>query len=330
VKKYQGNKKIRTFSCWEQFLCISFGQLTHRESLRDIVVCLQSHKKILYHLGFRSYISRSTVADANERRDWRIYRDLAQILIKEARKLYVNDSDFNLDIDNTIYALDASTIDLCLNIFKWAKFRKAKGAVKLHTLIDLRGNIPTFIDITDGKVHDVNVLDVLEIEKGAYYIMDKAYVDYSRLKRINDAGAFFITRAKKNMKWNRLYSNQADKTTGVRCDQVIKLTGHNASENYPDKLRRVKYYDKETDQYYVFLTNSFNIEARLVADLYKNRWQVEIFFKWVKQHLKIKVFWGRSRNAVKTQIWIAVCTYVLVGIMKRKLKLDKSLYGECQ
>ena len=326
VKKYNGNYRYRTLTCWEQFLAMSFGQITFRDSFRSIITCLHSQKQKLYHLWFKSLVARKTLLDANEKRDWRIYQDFAHILIAQARKLYFNDNEFSLDLKNTVYALDASTIDLCLNVFKWAKFKKTKGAVKLHTLIDLQGNIPTFIHISDGTVHDVNVLDILDFEPGAFYIMDKGYLDFKRLYDIHKASAFFLIRAKYNTRWKRLYSRPVDKSTGVICDQVIQLTGVNSSKAYPEKLRRIKYYDKENKQYYVFLTNNFLLDAKLIADLYKARWQVELFFKWIKQHLKIKVFWGESSNAVKTQIWIAICTYLLVAIMKKKLKLKQSLY----
>jgi hypothetical protein len=325
VNKYQGNKGVRGFSCWQQFLCMSFGQLTHRESLRDVVICLNAQESRLYHLGFGSKVSKSTLASSNENRNWRIYRDLAQILIREARKLYLNNEEFDLSVDNTIYALDSTTIDLCLNIFKWAKFRKKKGAIKLHTLLDLRGNIPTFIEITNGKVNDMNILDLIEFEVGAFYIMDRGYLDYGRLYKIYLSSAFFVIRAKKNLQFERIYSRKVDKQSEVKCDQIIRFTGFYAHKNYPDKLRRIKYYDKESKKYYVFLTNNFILEAKVIADLYKHRWQIEIFFKWIKQHLKIKSFWGESRNAVCVQIWIAVCTYVLVAILKKKLMTKRSL-----
>lgn len=326
VEKYQGNKRVREFTCWQQFLCMSFGQLTHRESLSDTVVCLNAHESRLYHLGFGSKIAKTTLARVNENRDWRIYHDLAQILIQEARKLYLDDSSFNLDLDSTVYALDSSTIDLCLNIFQWAKFRKKKGAIKLHTLLDLRGNIPTFIEITDGKVNDVNILDLIEFEAGAFYVMDRGYLDYERLYKIQLSAAFFVTRAKKNMSFKRLYSRKVDKQSGVRCDQIIRFTGFYAHKDYPAKLRRIKYYDEEFKKHYVFLTNNFTIEAKMIANLYKHRWQIETFFKWIKQHLKIKSFWGTSRNAVHTQIWITVCAYVLVAIVRKRLEIKRSLY----
>lgn len=326
VNKYKGNNRVRDFTCWDQLLAMMFGQITFRESLRSIVVCLNAQKDKLYHLGFRKNVMKTTLLRANEKRNWKIYQNFAQVLIKEARELYVGDNEFISEIDGTVYALDASTIDLCLNVFKWAKFRKKKGAIKLHTVIDLQGNIPTFIHITDGKVHDVNVLDIMEIEAKAYYIVDKGYLDFERLYKIHKASAFFIIRAKRNTQWKRVYSNKVDQSTGIRCDQTIKLTGLKPSKKYPEKLRRIKYYDENQKKYYVFLTNNFELEAKMIADLYKQRWQIELFFKWIKQHLKVKVFWGESENAVKTQVWIAICTYVLVAIMKKKLQLKQSLY----
>lgn len=327
VKKYKGDYWVKQFTCWEQFLSLSFGQLTHRESLRDIIVCLESQKEKLYHLGFASLkINRSTLSDANNQRDWRIYRGLAQLLIAEARKIYFDDNEFKLELKGTFYALDSSTIELCLNLFKWAKFVKTKSAVKLHLLLDLKGNIPTFFCITDAKTHDVRFLDEIIFEAGAYYIMDRGYLDYERLFKINSSGAFFITRAKSNLSFERLYSNEVKKELGIKCDQIIKFSNFYAIKKYPEKLRRIKYFDKETNKYYVFLTNDFNIEAKTIADLYKYRWQIELFFKWIKQHLKIRAFWGYSANAVKTQICIAICTYLLVAIIKKKLKIKRNLY----
>jgi IS4 transposase len=277
-------------------------------------------------LGLKKIVVHSSLTRANENRDWRIWADFAQYLIKTARPLYLEDNDFTLDLDNTVYALDSSTIDLCLNVFKWAKFRKKKAAVKIHTMIDLRGNIPVFLEITDGKVHDVNILDQIDFEPGAFYIIDKGYYDFERLQKINQSKAFYVIRAKKNMKSKRLYSSQIDKSTGLRCDQTIKLTGNKTSVVYPEKLRRIKFYDKDKPKIYTFLTNNFEVDALDITKLYKNRWQIELFFKWIKQHLKIKKFWGQSENAVKTQIWIAVCTYLIIAILKKKLNLDKSLY----
>ena len=326
VKKYKGHYRVRSFTCWEQFLSMAFGQLTYRESLRDVVVCLRAQNQKLYHLGFRSQISRPTLARMNEKRDWRIYRDFAQILIQKARGLYCGDKEFNLNLDGACYVIDSSTIELCLNVFKWAKLIKARAAVRLHLMLDLNGNIPAFFHITSGKVHDINFLDMIELETGAYYIMDRGYVDFERLFIIHQLGAFFVTRAKKNFAFRRLYSNKIDKARGIRCDQVIRLSNYQAAKKYPDKLRRIKYFDKETRKYFVFLTNDFNLEAGKIADLYKHRWQIELFFKWIKQHLKIKSFWGYSANAVKTQICIAICSYLVVAIIKKKLNIDRDLY----
>ena len=326
VDKYKGNYKVKTFKCWYQFLCLIFGQLTHRESLRDIVTCLNAHPNKLYHMGIKAAVARSTLSKANEVRDWRIYADIAHYLIKQARSLYTDDIDFSLELDNAVYALDATTIDLCLSVFKWAKFCKNKGAIKLHTLMDMRGSIPVFIHISDGLTHDVNVLDILDFEPGAFYVMDRAYVDFERLYRIDQALSFFITRAKKNFKFRRIYSRPCDKSKDILCDQVIKLTGYYTLKAYPDKLRRIKFFDQQTNRKFVFLTNNFELTAEIICRLYKYRWQIELFFKWIKQHLKIKVFWGESANAVKTQIWIAVLTYVLVAIIKKRLKLERPIY----
>lgn len=326
VARYNGNRNVRSFSCWDQFLCMAFAQLSYRESLRDIECCLRAMKNKLYHAGIRGKVSRSSLADANEKRDWRIYADFAQVLIHMARQLYIDD-DFGVELDQTAYALDASTIDLCLSVFPWARFRKRKAAVKMHTLLDLRGNIPTFISITDGKVHDVNVLDELIPEPGSFYIMDRAYLDFYRLNTLSEYFAFFVIPLKSNTKFRRVYSRKVDKSTGLRCDQTIVLTGIKSSKYYPEKLRRVKFYDAKTTKRFSFLTNNFVVPALSVADLYKCRWQVELFFKWIKQHLRIKAFFGTSLNAVKTQIWIAVSVYVLVAIVKKRLKLeDVTLY----
>ena len=325
VEKYQGDFNVRTFTCLDQFLCMAFAQITYRESLRDIEVCLRSQRKKLYHMGIRGTVSRSTLADANEQRDWRIYAEFAQSLIATARELYSSDT-FIDELDETVYALDSTTIDLCLSVFPWASFRKTKAAVKLHTLLDLRGNIPTFIHISDGKLHDVNALDVLPIEPGAYYVMDRAYLDFERLYSMNQNGAFFVTRAKSNTRWRRIYSRPVDRTTGLICDQTIVVTGIKSSTTYPEKLRRVKYRDPETGKSLVFLTNNYSLPALTIAQLYRSRWQVELFFKWIKQHLRIKRFFGTSENAVKTQVWIAVSVYVLVAIMKKRLNLQESLY----
>jgi Domain of unknown function (DUF4372)/Transposase DDE domain len=326
VDRYGGNKKVRSFTCWNQFLCLCFGQLTHRESLRDIVVCLSADPSKLHHLGIQSKVSRSTFAKANEVRDWRIFADFAGVLIPEARALYAGDEEFALDLDNTVYALDATTIDLCLSVFKWARFRKNKGAVKLHTLLDLRGAIPVFIWITEGKVHEVNVLDVMEFEHGAVYVVDRGYVDFGRLYKIHEARAFFVTRAKSNFQFRRLYSQPVDKGTGLQCDQIVRPAGKNSGADYPEKLRRIKYRDNESGKLYVFLTNNFELPALTIAMLYKHRWRIELFFKWIKQHLKVKVFWGESANAVKTQVWTAICTYLLVAIIKKKMGIDNPLY----
>ena len=325
VKRYRGDHKIKSFTCWDQFLCMAFAQLTFRESLRDIESCLRSLQNKLYHMGFRGKVSRSTLADANENRDWRIYADFAQILIHHARILY-SDDDFGVELKDTVYALDSTTIDLCLSVFPWAIFRKRKGAIKLHTLLDLRGSIPSFIWITHGKYHDVHILDELVPEAGAIYLMDRAYIDFKRLYSIHLSQAFFITRAKSNFKFHRLYSHTVDKSTGLRCDQTIVVSGFYTGKDYPEKLRRIKFYDKEHDRTLVFITNNFTIPAITICLLFKCRWKVEIFFKWIKQHLRIKSFFGTSENAVKTQIWIAISVYVLVAIVKKLLKLDISLY----
>lgn len=324
VARYQGNYKNKGFTCWTQFLVMSFGQLTNRESLRDIVNCLSAHPSKLYHLGIKFAVKKSTLAEANETRNWRIFSDFAQVLLAQAQQLYLDDN-FGLDLPNPVYALDATTINLCLAVFWWAKFRKTKAAVKLHTLLDLRGNLPTFIHISDGKMHDVKILDELVFEAFAIYLMDKGYLDFARLYRLHQAQAFFVTRAKTNLAFTRLKSSKVAKELGLRCDQIIKLTTYKSKKSYPEKLRRVKYYDKEQRKTYVFLTNNFEISAIEIALLYKYRWQIELFFKWIKQHLKIKTFWGESENAVKTQIWIAICNYLLVAIIKKELNIEKSL-----
>ena len=329
VDRYQGNYKVRNFSCFDQFLCMAFAQLTYRESLRDIECCLRAFHKKLYHMGIRGKVSKSTLADANENRDWRIYSDFAQVLIQHARQLYVDD-DFGLQLKETVYALDATIIDLCLSVFPWARFRKRKGAIKLHTLLDLRGSIPSFIAITHGKVHEVNILDELIPEAGAIYIMDRAYLDFERLYTLHENSAFFIVREKSNACLRRLYSMPVDKSIGIQCDQVVVPTGFYSRQHYPDKFRRVTYFDKEQNKKLTFLTNQFALPAITVADIYRCRWQVELFFKWIKQHLRIKAFYGTSENAVKTQIWIAISVYVLVAIMKKKLKIELSLYTMLQ
>ena len=325
VAKYPGRYPTLTFSHLDQFLCMAFAQLTYRESLRDIETCLRAHEAKLYHLGIRGGIARSTLADANENRDWRIYQDFALSLIQTARKLYAEDS-FGLELTHTVYALDSTTIDLCLALFPWARFRKRKGAVKLHTLLDLRGNIPTFIHISDGKLHDVNILDQIIFEAGSFYVMDRGYIDFARLHALHLTQAFFVTRAKSNLQYRRVYSHPVDKATGLRCDQTIMLTGPRPSQGYPIHLRRVKFYDAKHDKLLVFLTNNFDLPALTIAELYRCRWQVELFFKWIKQHLRIKAFFGTSENSVKTQVWIAIAVYVLVAILKKRLKSMASLY----
>ncbi len=325
VERYDGNYKMKSFSCWDQFLCMAFAQLTFRESLRDIQACLRAAQSKLYHLGIRGKVSRNTLAHANQTRDWRIYADFAQILIAEARRLYAADS-FGIELEHAVYALDSTTIDLCLSLFPWATFRKRKGALKLHTLLDLRGNIPSVIIVTPGSVHDVNILDELIIEAGALYILDRGYLDFARLYRIHQRGAFFVTRAKVTLSRRRLYSRTVDKSTGIQCDQIIVLKGYYARKDYPDKLRRIRYFDATRGKTFVFLTNNFVLPATTIADLYRCRWQVELFFKWIKQHLRIKAFYGTTENAVKTQIWIAISVYVLVAILKKTLNLERSLY----
>lgn len=329
VDRYRGNRKAKHFLCRDQFRCMAFAQLTYRESLRDIQACLRVARRKLYHMGIRGRVSRNTLANANQVRDWRIYADFAQVLIAEARRLYIDD-DFGLTLKQTTYALDSSTIDLCLSIFPWAHFRKTKAAVKLHTLLDLRGSIPTVVIITDGKVHDVNILDELLIEPGAIYIMDRGYTDFERLFRIHQSQAFFVIRAKDNLHFHRLVSLPVDKTTGVRCDQIISLGGFYTKQDYPEKLRRISFFDAESNKSLVFLTNNFVQPAKTIADLYRRRWYVETFFKWIKQHLRIKQFFGTSTNAVKTQIWIAISVYVLVAIVKKKLDVKLSLYSILQ
>ena len=325
VARYDGNKRVRSFSCWDQFLCMAFAQLTFRESLRDIEACLRAISKKRYHMGIKGSVARSTIAEANEKRDWRIYADFAQVLISQARELYAED-DFGLELSETVYALDSTTIDLCLELFPWATFRKTKAAVKLHTLLDLRGSIPAWAFITDGKVHDVNILDYLVPEPGSFYVMDRGYLDFARLYQINLSQANFVVRAKSNTKYRRLYSHSVDKSCGLICDQTGVLTGFYAAQDYPDKLRRVRFHDDETDKRFVFLTNNFTLPALTIAHIYKCRWKVELFFKWIKQHLRIKKFFGTSENAVKTQIWIAIAVYVLVAIMKKRLNINPELY----
>jgi len=329
VKRYQGDYKLKTFSCWDQFLCMAFAQLTYRESLRDIEACLRAQHTKLYHLGIRGQVSRNTLAHANSVRDWRIYADFAQVLITRARVLYADDR-FGIELAQTVYALDATTIDLCLALFPWAEFRKHKGAVKLHTLLDLRGSIPTVVIITHGKVHEVNILDQLSFEAGAFYVMDRGYLDFARLYKLHLASAFFVTRARKRFDFQRLYSQPVDRATGVICDQIITLVNPVPRKGYPEKLRRIRYVDAQTNQRLVFLTNNFCLPPLTIAQLYRSRWQVELFFKWIKQHLRIKNFYGTSENALRTQIWIAISVYVLVAIVKKELQLDGSLYRMLQ
>src|ERR1700674_5235135 len=325
VARYNGNRAVRTFPCAAQYQVMAFAQITYRESLRDIEVCLSAQSAKLYHMGLRGPIRRSTLADANEIRDWRIYAEFGQRLIAQARRLYAAD-DLDVDLPSTVYALDSTTIDLCLSMFPWAHFRSTKAAVKMHTLLDLRGNIPSFIHISNGKLHDVHALDMLLPEPGAIYVMDRGYVDFARLHVLHEVGAFFVTRAKSNMDAHRVYSAPVDRTTGIICDQTIALDGHYTSQHYPEHLRRIRLRDTETGKTLVFLTNQFGLPAATICALYKSRWQVELFFKWIKQHLRIKRFFGASENARKTQIWIAVSVYVLVAIVKKRLALDASLY----
>jgi hypothetical protein len=325
VERYGGDHRVRTLSCAEQYRAMAFAQLSYRESLRDIEICLSVQAPKLYHMGFREPVRRSTLADANERRDWHIHAEVAQRLIAQARKLYAGE-DLGLELSNTVYALDSTTIDLCLSVFPWAHFRTTKAAVKMHTLLDLRGSIPSFIHVSDGKLHDVHALDMLIPEAGAIYVMDRAYVDFTRLNVLHQAGAFFVTRAKLNMDAHRIYSAPTDRSTGILCDQTISLDGLQTRRHYPEHLRRIRFRDPDTGKTLVFITNNFTLPAATICALYKSRWQVELFFKWIKQHLRIKRFYGTSENAVKTQIWIAISVYVLVAIVKKRLDLDASLY----
>jgi Domain of unknown function (DUF4372)/Transposase DDE domain len=325
VERYRGSYKVQNFSCWDHFLCMAFAQLTYRESLRDIESCLNAQRSKLFNLGFRSNITRSTLSYANNTRDWRIYADFASVLIGIAKDLY-QDENFGIEISNTVYALDSTTIDLCLSLFPWATYRKTKAAIKVHTLLDLRGPIPSILAISNGKMHDVNVLDLLVAEPGAIYLIDRGYIDFARLHTLTESCAFFITRSKSNMHFDRISSQSVDKNIGVMCDQIIRLSGFYTSHDYPDRLRRIKYYDTETDKTLVFITNNFLLPSLTIAKLYKCRWQVELFFKWIKQHLRIKSFYGTSTNAVKTQIWIALSVYLIVAIIKKRLKLEASLY----
>jgi Domain of unknown function (DUF4372)/Transposase DDE domain len=325
VDRYRGNHYVKDFSCWDQFLCLAFAQLTYRASLRDIETCLRAQQPRLYHMGFRGRVSRATLADANETRDWRMYRDFAQVLIGMARDLYRDDS-FGVELSETVYAFDSTTIDLCLSLFPWGQFRRRKSAVKLHTLLDVRGSVPTNVYVTGGQVHDVNLLDELLLEAGAFYLLDRGYVDFARLYLFTQACAFFVTRAKKNMQFYRRSSHQVERSTGLRSDQTILLTGVRTAQRYPDPLRRIHYFDAEKDLRLIFLTNNFLLPALTIAQLYRARWKVELFFRWIKQHLRIKAFYGTSENAVKTQVWVALSVYVLVAIVKKQLGLDMSLY----
>ncbi len=325
VDRYQGNRYVKDFSCWDQFLCLAFAQLTYRESLRDIEACLRAQQPKLYHMGFRGQVSRNTLAHANEVRDWRIYRDFAQELIRIARDLY-RDESFGVELSETVYAFDSTTIDLCLSLFPWGQFRRRQSAVKLHTLLDLRGNIPTAVYVTGGQVPDVKLLDQLGLEAGAFYLLDRGYVDFARLYGFTQACAFFITRAKKNLQFYRRCSRPVERSTGVRCDQTILLTGVRSAQRYPDPLRRIHYFDAEKDSRLTFLSNNFLLPPLLIAHLYRARWQVELFFRWIKQHLHIKAFYGTSENAVRTQVWVALSVYVLVAIVKKRLGLGLSLY----
>lgn len=325
VDRYNGDYKTQSYTCRDQFLCMAFAQLAFRESLRDTVSCLQAMESKLYHMGIRGSVARSTLADANENRDWRIYADFAQILIDRARKLYAHD-DFGVEIDDTVYALDSTTIDLCLSLFSWARFRKTKSAIKLHTLMNLRGSIPEFIHISSGKLSDVNILDLLLPQPGAFYVLDRGYLDFRRFYSLHQARSFFVVRAKRNLKFKRRYSHEVDKSSGIQADQIIVLNGILSKKRYPEILRRIRYFDKEKDKRLVFLTNNFELDALTIAELYKARWKIENFFKWIKQHLRIKSFFGTSENAVKTQIWIAVSTYILVAILKKQLNIQRSLY----
>jgi len=329
VEKFGGDDRTKTLSCWQQFLVMAFGQLGKRESLRDVCICLEAHREKLYHLGLSRVTRRITLRDANENRDYRIYESFAYLLIRKARKLFLDDKEFGLELSGVAYALDSSTIDLCLALFPWARFRSTKSGIKLHTLIDFKGNIPVFIHITDAKVSDVKALDVIVFEPGAFYVMDRGYLDFSRLFNLHSSGSFFVTRAKCNTKLRRLYSRMVtdeEKKQGVRCDQTVVLTKKKSRKDYPEKLRRIRYYDGVNKRYYVFLTNNFVLPAMTISNLYRYRWQVELFFKWVKQHLKIQAFWGHSGNAVKTQIWIAMATYALVAIIKKRLAIKQSMY----
>lgn len=326
VSRHDGDYKVKDFTCWKQFLCMAFGQLTHRESLSDTMLCLKANSGKLYHLGIGAVVVKSTLTKANENRPYRIYEDLAMLLIKEAKQLYVGDNDLEVPLSDNVFAIDATTIDLCLSVFHWATFRSTKGGIKLHIQLDLKTAIPEFIFFSTAAVHEVNVLDVISFEANSFYVMDRGYVDYKRLYRIHQSSAFFITRAKDNMNFRRLYSREACKSKGVLCDQTIVMNNYYAAKGYPEKIRRIKFYDDENQKVLIFLTNNFYLNATVIAQLYKHRWKIELFFKWIKQHLKIKSFWGFSENAVKTQVWIAIAVYVLIAIAKKKFMLRQSLY----
>jgi len=326
VNRYNGDYKVKDFSCWKQFLCMAFGQLTHRESLSDTIICLSANPNKLYHAGIGKCISKSTLSKANENRDWKIYEDLGMILISEARRLYANDSDLEVNLTNNVFAIDATTIDLCLSLMPWAKFRKAKGAIKLHTMLDLKTSIPHLVQVSTGKVHELTALDLMTFEADSFYVMDRGYIDFPRLYKMHLCKAFFITRARTRLRFIRHQSYSCDKALGIKCDQSIKPKLFYASKNYPEKIRRIKYFDSETQKEFIFLTNNFSLKATEIAQLYKHRWKIELFFKWIKQHLKLKSYWGYSSNAVRTQIWIAISTYVLIAIVKKKLNLKQSLY----
>ena len=325
VSRYKGNYKIKSFSCWDQFLCMAFAQLTYRESLRDIEACMRASQHKLYHMGIRGIVSRNTLAHSNQIRDWRIYADFARVLIEHARQLYKND-ELGIKLKQTVYAFDSTTIDLCLSLFPWAKFRKHKGAIKLHTLLDLRGGIPTCVVITHGNVHDVNILDYLFVEPGALYIIDRGYLDFARLYSFTQTSAFFVTRSKRNLNFKRLYSQAVDKSTGIQCDQIILFNNFYQRKDYPEKIRRIRYLDPDKNKRFYFLTNNFTLPALTIAELYRSRWKIELFFKWIKQNLRIKKFYGNSENSVKTQIWIAISVYVIIAIIKKQLNLNLSLY----
>lgn len=326
VSRYDGEYKVKHFSCWKQFLCMAFGQLTHRESLTDAMICLSANSSKLYHIGIGEIVSKSTLSKANENRDWRIFADLAMLLIAEAKSLYLNDNNLDVSLSNNVFAIDATVIDLCLSAFAWATFRTTKGGIKMHTQLDLKTDIPEFIHITPASIHEVNVLDIITYQKDSFYVLDRGYTDFERLYRIEQSEAFFIIRAKDNLDFRRIYSHASNKYVGVWSDQTIRLNGYYSAKEYPCKLRRIKFLDRENNRMLVFLTNNFKLPPTDIAQLYKHRWKIELFFKWIKQHLKIKSFWGRTENAVKTQIWIAIATYTLVAIAKKKFMLDKSLY----